>query len=448
MMNALNILPSYTDYFTLTTTTLSLNTASVWVGGIVSGFVAGAFCDRAGRKWTMCWSSALCIIGAIIQTAAQNIGMFVAARVIIGFGAGVAAVGAASYLAETVALTWRPFVLGFYWDAWFIGASISAGITYGTKDILNTWAWRAPSLIQILPAMLCIESPRWLAYKDRKDDALEVLAVAHAWGDTTDPMVVAEYREITETLEFEKIAGSVSALETIRTPGNRKRVMICISVGIFSMTMGNNIVTYYFGTMPNQAGVTDFNTQLKVNIILSAWALVCALAGTMFADKLGRRMLCLVSTASATVFLFLTGGFSNLYGDGANVSGSYATVAMMFLFMGCYSFGWTPLTMLYPVEVLNYSTRATGMGMYMFWANGIGLLVTFAFPYSFEAIGWKTYMFNATFNALTILYIWYFWVETRGKTLEEIDVLIEGVKHADVPDLMDVIKGKAVVDSV
>ena len=117
MMNALNILPSYTDYFVLNTTTLSLNTASVWVGGIVAGFFAGQLCDWLGRKRTMFWSAILCIIGAIIQTAAQNIGMFVAARVVIGLACGIAGVGASTFLAESVAINWRSYVLGFFWDA-------------------------------------------------------------------------------------------------------------------------------------------------------------------------------------------------------------------------------------------------------------------------------------------------------------------------------------------
>ena len=39
------------------------------------------------------------------------------------------------------------------------------------------------------------------------------------------------------------------------------------------MTMGNNIATYYLGTMLDEAGITNFDTQLKVNIIISIWAL-------------------------------------------------------------------------------------------------------------------------------------------------------------------------------
>lgn len=95
-----------------------------------------------------------------------------------------------------------------------------------------------------MTGLLCIvilpflpESPRWLAYNDRADDALEVLAVCHAFGDLTDPIVLIEYREITETLAFEKIAGSISPMEMVRTPGNRKRILLALSVAIFAMTM-------------------------------------------------------------------------------------------------------------------------------------------------------------------------------------------------------------------
>lgn len=178
-------------------------------------------------------------------------------------------------------------------------------------------------------------------------------------------------------------------------------------------------------------------------MILSAWSFVLSLIGTFFVDSIGRKWLAMISTGLCTVFIFLTGAFSGLYGDGSNTSGSYAAVAMMFLFMGSYAFGWTPLTVLYPVEVLNYSTRAVGMGMYVFWSNGIGLMITFAFPYSFEDIGYKTYMINGAFNALALIFIVFTWIETKGRSLEEIDVLMDGEKHADVPDVYDVLRGKA-----
>ena len=66
-----------------------------------------------------------------------------------------------------------------------------------------------------------------------------------------------------------------------------------------------------------------------------------------------------------------------------------------------------------------------------------------AFPYALDAIGWKTYMINGAWDVLEVAFLVYFWIETKGKTLEEIDGLFDGTKHSDVPDLT-MIKNKEV----
>jgi hypothetical protein len=41
-----------------------------------------------------------------------------------------------------------------------------------------------------------------------------------------------------------------------------------------------------------------------------------------------------------------------------------------------------------------------------------------------------------------------YWVETKGKTLEEIDAIFEGEKHSSVPNVEDVRTGRKTVDVV
>lgn len=108
----------------------------------------------------------------------------------------------------------------------------------------------------------------WLVYQGQKEYALEVLAVAHGFGNKEDPAVVADYHEIVQTLEVEKSQGSVSPMETVRTPGNRYRLMLAVSAGVLCMTAGNNIGTYYLGTMLDQAGITNTKTQLQVRLAI------------------------------------------------------------------------------------------------------------------------------------------------------------------------------------
>ncbi len=67
--------------------------------------------------------------------------------------------------------------------------------------------------------------------------------------------------------------------------------------------------------------------------------------------------------------------------------------------------------------------------------------MTFAFPFALAKIGWKTYMINASWDVLEVLFIVFFWVETSNKTREEIDELIDGEMHSDAPVLVAVMAG-------
>ena len=330
------------------------------------------------------------------------------------------------------------------------GGLIAAGVTYGTFTLDSTWSWRTPSLIQGVTSVLCIvilpfipESPRWLVYRNHDSAALTVVAQTYANGDKTSPIVLAAYKEIVDTINYEKNVGeTLSIAQLYKARVARKRVLLACSAAVFSTIAGNVIASYYLGTMLTNAGITDTTTQLQINVILNAWCLVCSVVGTWTIDSWGRKPTAIVCTSALTVFLFTVGALTKVYGNSDDHSGVYGAVAAIFLFQGAYSFGWTPLLYMYPPEVLNYPVRANGMGVFQFVANGVGLLIVWTMPISLANIGWKTYMMNGTWDVVIIALLAYFWIETKGKTLEEIDEVLEGKKHSDVPDLEMIYKGK------
>lgn len=69
-------------------------------------------------------------------------------------------------------------------------------------------------------------------------------------------------------------------------------------------------------------------------------------------------------------------------------------------------------------------------------------MAVFAFPFALANIGWKIYMINAAWNVFVPVFIWLYWVETKGRTLEEIDEQLDGIKHSDAPNLEAVLQGK------
>lgn len=65
-------------------------------------------------------------------------------------------------------------------------------------------------------------------------------------------------------------------------------------------------------------------------------------------------------------------------------------------------------------------------------------------PIALAHIGYKMYMINAVWDILQWIFLYFMWVETNGKTLEEIDEFFDGEKHSEVPDIVNV--GKESLD--
>jgi hypothetical protein len=62
------------------------------------------------------------------------------------------------------------------------------------------------------------------------------------------------------------------------------------------------------------------------------------------------------------------------------------------------------------------------------------------FPFGLDAIGWKMWVINASVDILMVIFVIYYFVETGGLTLEEVDSRFDGEKHSSVPDLHDLQK--------
>ena len=72
--------------------------------------------DRLGRRPAIFWGAIISLVGVILQTAAQNIAMFVVARIILGFGTIIDGVAAGVYLSETFASRYRAWGVGLLND--------------------------------------------------------------------------------------------------------------------------------------------------------------------------------------------------------------------------------------------------------------------------------------------------------------------------------------------
>jgi MFS family permease len=271
MLNGFNILPSYSNYFNLTNTTKGLNTTSIFIGAFFGMIWSGIMADRLGRRPAILYGSLISLVGIALQTAAQNIAMFVIARIILGWGGAISGVAGAVYLSEAFPSRWRAWGVGLLNNCYYVGAFLAALVTLGTSHWESTWAWRTPSLFQATFSIISIlllpfipESPRWLIGQGRFEDARISVAQTNSNGNVADPVSTAIYKQIVDALEWEKKQGRTMRLrEIFKTPMSRKRVLIGGSVGPFSCIAGNVIASYYLGAELATAGITNSNSQLK-----------------------------------------------------------------------------------------------------------------------------------------------------------------------------------------
>ena len=203
---------------------------------------------------------------------------------------------------------------------WYLGAVIAAWATFGTRNYAGSWAWRVPSLLQVLlpvigiPGLIMIpESPRWLVSVDRVDEARQNLANIHVGGDISHPLIEFEMAEIQQTLKAEKEAQQYSAWNDLwATPGNRHRLFISISLGIFAQWAGNGVVSYYLSIILNSVGITSVDDQTLISACLQVWNLIWAVTAALLVERLGRRLLFMTSVGRCGLARFVPKEIANI----------------------------------------------------------------------------------------------------------------------------------------
>ncbi|KDR80298.1 hypothetical protein GALMADRAFT_62198 [Galerina marginata CBS 339.88] len=440
MMNGLQSLDQWANYFGHPTGgKLGLLNAIQNIGSLAAYPISPYLADGLGRRPTIFIGATIMCIATAVQTASVSVGMFIGARFLIGFGLTFAAGAAPMLVTEIAYPVYRGQLTSTYNSLWYSGAIIAAWTTYGSFKIHNTWAWRLPSALQALPSVLqvCLiwfapESPRWLISKGRNEQALKTLAYYHADGNEDDALVRYEYEEIKAAIELDRHVESTVGWKTLfATPGNRKRMRIIIALAFFSQWSGNGLVSYYLNKVFDTIGITNPTIQLLINGILQIWNLAWALLASSLVDKVGRRILFLTSVAGMLLFFTFQTVCSAVYAQTKNQSAAHAVIAFIFLYYASYDLAFTPLIVSYTVEILPYQLRAKGFTVFNFAISLSLIFNQYVNPIALDAIAWKYYLVYVVWLFFEGVFLYFFVIETKNRTLEETAALFDGEEAAE-----------------
>ncbi|ELQ40615.1 hexose transporter protein [Pyricularia oryzae Y34] len=389
LFNSVQAFDTWKDYFgNPQGQMLGLLGALYQIGSMISIFFVPFFTDHFGRKVPIVMGCVIMIVGAVLQGCCQNL-------------------------------------------------AIVAWLSFGTNYIPNEWSWRIPCIIQGLPSLIQLtfiywvpESPRYLIAKDKHDQALAMLAKYHGNGDAQHPTVQFEYHEIKETLKLElehKNASKYS--EFLRTKGNRYRLAILISLGVFSQWSGNAIISNYVAVLYDTAGVKGSTDKLGLAGGQTVLSTIVSISMALLVDRVGRRPMFLASTGGmflTFIFWTLTSGLYEEKGlDGAR----FAMIFFIWVHGIFYSLAWSGLLIGYAIEVLPYKLRAKGLMIMNVCVQASLTLNVYANPLAFEHFTghlWKLYLIYTCWILGEVIFVYFMYVETRGPTLEELAKIIDG----------------------
>ena len=188
---------------------------------------------------------------------------------------------------------------------------------------------------------------------------------------------------------------------------------------------GSAVTGYYQANVLRSIGITSQNQLLTYNMGYYIAALGGALIGTSTSNHVGRRpMLMLGNIAMAIIIAGLAASTAH-YDPDQPMALSRFTVALIFLVGVFHAGAINPLVIAFPAEVLHTNIRGKGMGINQFCIHVAELLNDYAIPIALQAIAWHIYIIFACWNVVQTLWVYFFFVETKGHTLEEMDYIFE-----------------------
>ena len=388
-------------------------------GLVVSYIMLGA--DRFGRKRILIIGGAFFLVAAVWSALTIGPIALIVARAAGGYGIGLTAALAVTYITESAPANIRGLLAFSYQLLAVCGIFLTNVINYiiashGSNDwdIAAGWRWMLglgaiPAAAFLLAMRRAPESPRFLIQIGRTDEGFAVLE--HILGTErarlrTDDIQALVKLETEMSHEFHDLF----------RPGLRRALAIGIFLAVFNQFIGMNAISYYGPVMFSDLGFAG-DTQFLAAASVGGVELVATVVGMYLIDTFGRKRLMEIGTGMMCVFALCISG-SYFMGN------SLLTLIFVMAFTISFAFSmgpipWIVIPELFPTYLRG---RATGLCvMCLLFANWIIAQFT---PMMIDGLGGGiSFAIFAVLDLICLFGIVALVPETMGRTLEEIEHL-------------------------
>ncbi|MGO8676322.1 MAG: sugar porter family MFS transporter [Limisphaerales bacterium] len=394
--------------------------ASAILGCVPGAFFAGFLSDRFGRKRLLFLCALLYAASGLLSAVPRTFGEFLVARFLSGLGIGASSLICPVYIAEISPERWRGrlgslfqlgIVTGIFLTLWV--NKLIQGLGDEAWNASLGWRWMlgleaVPALLFIVLLCAVPESPRWLANRGRRNEALDILAriggPEHA---------EREIRAIGAAMRQEE--GRFSELFT---GGYLKPLLIAVVLMAGSQFCGINAIIYYSTKIFESAGAVK-NAAFTSTAWVGLVNLVFTFVAIGFVDRAGRRPLLLIGAALQAVALGLIGWMFH-----ARLSGLPLLLCVM-VFIAAFASAMGPISWILCSEIFPNKVRGRAMSIATLtvWSSCYIVAQTFPMLNDSKAIGpVVTFWIYGAVSLLTFVFVWRVVPETKGRTLEEIEL--------------------------
>jgi sugar porter (SP) family MFS transporter len=387
---------------------------ALW-GTVVGALLGGIPCDRFGRKKTLFWIGILYAVSAFGSAMSPDPYTFSFFRFIGGLGVGASSIAAPMYISEIAPPAKRGRLVAMYQFMLVSGILVAFISNYLLEGFGGDSDWRYMLGIEGIPALLYTiavlgvpNSPRWLILK--KNDEQGARAVMQQLG-------IEDVSAVVDSIE----RSVITARENFFSGKYSKPILLAFFLAAFNQLSGINFILYYAPEILELSGLAS-KESLFNSIAIGGVNFIFTYVGLYFIDRLGRKTLLIIGSIGYIIGLSMVS-----YSFYSGASPTFMLVFLL-LFIASHAVGQGAIIWVYISEIFPNKVRAMGQsfGCGTHWV--FAALITLFSPKVidlFKENPWPIFAIFAAFMVAQLIFALFYFPETKGKSLEELEILSE-----------------------